>query len=319
MRQSQQLSLLLTIVLLPFLFETRVFAEDKLPWSGLPVPDLGVRMEDLAPVYAPQHFVWIRESKIPGCLLDLFCYEHSQVTLVETRKRPNGAFELRHRSNQDAHVLLITHVTPEPGAVELVIHAEVDKSVAAAGKLPRELPSPNLCFRVKRSEDCFASFPFGFPDFIGRCFIFTESGQKFLLDTKRFPLPRAAKDDPRNNPPYVQQYFPVWQPLPDESQGQTWYNRSTDRFIVPVMGVVSRDKKSLTAIANDTSDLMTQAWQECLHNNPKWSPATAPPEEQRWRVKIYIMPNDPKLLLERVAHDFPAAMKLREKAVPVKK
>ncbi|MFN0195778.1 MAG: hypothetical protein ACKVT0_03485 [Planctomycetaceae bacterium] len=307
--------LLMTIVL--SLSGVITFADDeKKPWSDYPVPDIGVRTEDLAPIYGKFHFVWVRESKIPGCFLDLLCYEHSQVTLVDSRAVENGAFELRHRSNDHPHVLLITTVTPQPGAVEFLMRAEVDRAIDANGKLPNELPSPNLCFRVKRAEDCFSSHPHPFPEFIGRCFIFTEAGQTFLLDAPRFPLPRAAADDLRNNPPWVQQYYPVWQPLPEESTGMTWYNRSTSRFTVPVMGIVSRDKKYLTAIANDTSDLMTQAWQECLHNNPKWSPADAPPEEQRWRVKIYIMPNDPDLLLERVGYDFPEALKLKEKAVP---
>lgn len=292
------------------------FADDaKKPWNDLPVPDVGMRMEDLAPVYAPFHFVWIREATIPGCILDLLCYEHSQVTFVDAKTASSGGLELRHRSNEQPHVLLITTVTPEPGAVEFSMRGEVDTSIDAEGKLPETLPSPNLCFRVKRAEDCFSSYPHPFPEFIGRCFIFTEEGRKFLLDTKRFPLPRAAADDVRNNPPWVQEYLPVWKPLPPESTGLTWYNRSADRFTVPVMGVVSRDKKYLTAIANDTSDVMTQAWQECLHNNPKWAPADAPPEEQRWRVKIYIMPNDPEMLLERVGVDFPGVLKLRENAV----
>ena len=292
------------------------FADDsRFSWSDLPVPDVGTRMEDLAPVYAPFHFVWVRESSIPGCILDLLCYEHSQVTYFDVKRIDGSGLELRHRSNDQPHVLLITRVTPEPGAVEFEMRGEVDTTVDATGKLPEKLPSPNLCFRVKRAEECFASYPDPFPEFISRCFIFTEKGQKFLLDTKRFPLPRASADDIRNKPPWVQQYYPVWEKLPEELTGQTWYNRSTDRYTVPVMGVISRDKKYLTAIANDTSDVMTQAWQECLHNNPQWMPADAPPEEQRWRVKIYIMPNDPEILLKRVGIDFPQALKLHENAV----
>ena len=82
------------------------------------------------------------------------------------------------------------------------------------------------------------------------------------------------------------------------------------------MGVVSRDGKHLVALANDTAGRMTQAWQECLHNIPEWTPRDAPPEQQRWRLKIYVVPNDPDALLARVANDFPDAMKLKDKRVP---
>ena len=37
---------------------------------------------------------------------------------------------------------------------------------------------------------------------------------------------------------------------------------------------------------------------------------------RRWRMTLYIMPNDPEALLERVAKDFPNTVKLKEKRVP---
>jgi hypothetical protein len=291
-------------------------AADGGTWSSLPVPDIGLRQEDLAPVYAPFHFVWVRGPQIEGCILDLLCYEHSNLTFVDSQKRANGILELRHRANKSPDILLFTTVTPGPGSVEIVARADVDRENSPSGNLPMELPTPNLCFRVKRAEGAFSAFPDPFPEFIRRCFIFTETGRMFLLDTKRLKLPRAPTHDPRNNPPWVQIYYGVWQPLPPESQGETWYNRSPDRFTIPVMGVVSRDGKNLVALANDTAGNMTQAWQECLHNNPEWAPAGAPPEERRWRMKLYVMPNDPDALLARVIQDFPEAMKLKDKKIP---
>ncbi|MBI2434214.1 MAG: exo-alpha-sialidase, partial [Candidatus Hydrogenedentes bacterium] len=80
---------------------------------------------------------------------------------------------------------------------------------------------------------------------------------------------------------------------------------SADRFITPVIGTVSRDGKYLAAIANDTSLSMSQAWHDCLHNNPIWQPADAPIEQQRWRLGIYALENDPTPLHEHVAADFP--------------
>ena len=145
----------------------------------------------------------------------------------------------------------------------------------------------------------------------------------FLTDTVRRKLPAIADKpgDPRNNPPWIQNYSAAWLPVRPAPSGasKTWYVYSPDRYTIPVMGVVSRDRKWLTAIATDSADVMTQAWQQCLHNNPKWLPAKAPPAERRWRVKIYFMPNDPDALLERVAADFPDAVKLKEKRKEAKR
>ena len=50
---------------------------------------------------------------------------------------------------------------------------------------------------------------------------------------------------------------------------------------------------------------MCQAWHDCVHNNPRWLPTDAPPEKRVWRLKIYVMENDPEALRRRVAKDFP--------------
>jgi len=292
-------------------------AEDKtMAATNLPMPRIGVRQEDAAPIYGTWTFVWVQVPAIDPiwAVLDLLCYEHSGMTYLSHRILRNGEISLRHRSIKDPNVLLVTTVTPQPGSVELVARATIDRDKAPEGKLPDELPSPNLCFRVKRADGVFSHFPDPFPEFISRCFIFTEIGRTFLTDTVRRELPAIADkpDDPRNNPPWIQVYTPVWHPVPGRATGTTWYQSSTDRFTIPVIGVVSRDRKWLAAIANDSADAMTQAWQQCLHNNPKWLPAEAPPAERRWRVKIYFMPNDPQALLKRVATDFPDAAKLKE-------
>ncbi len=285
-------------------------------WANLPVPRISVRQEDRAPRSGGATFVLVRVPQIPGCVLDLSCYEHNG--MLSHRSLGGGALELRHRSRKDPNVLFFTTLTPEPGAVELVARVELDRDRAPEGKLPDQMPEPNLCFQVKRAEGGFSHSPDKFPEFIGRCFIFTDKGRTFLTDTVRRRLPRIADkpDDPRNNPPWVQVYRPVWQPTRKPSTGDTWYNNSPDRFTIPIIGVVSRDGQHLAALANDTSGNLCQAWQQCLHNNPEWAPKDAPPAERRWRTKLYIMPNDPEALLERVAKDFPNAPKLQEKRVP---
>jgi hypothetical protein len=275
------------------------------------LPNIGVRQEDLAPEYSQAfNFVWIHVPQITGCILDMLCYEHSNLEYVSHEKLDKG-LKLRHRSLDDPKVLLITTITPEAGAVNVLAHAELDPERAGVATLPEKLPQPNLCFRVKRSAECFGSFPYPFSDFIGRCFIFTGKGRVFLTDTKRNKIPRVAEGDPRNNPPWVQVYHGAWKTVPPIAPPgtATWYNHSPDQFVAPVIGVVSRDGKHLVAIANDSADSMTQAWQECLHNLPKWSPQDAPPANRRWHLKIYIMANYPDALLARVRKDFPEAFK----------
>jgi len=58
-----------------------------------------------------------RFPDVPGFACDAWCYE-SPFTLVEHRKLAGGGLELRHRVNDREHVLVVTTVTPEPGAVE---------------------------------------------------------------------------------------------------------------------------------------------------------------------------------------------------------
>ena len=141
-------------------------------WVDLPKPRIGVRKEDWTPKYSCLWtFVWVHVLQIPGCVLDLLCYEHSAMTYLSHRRLEGGAIEMRHQSTKDPNVVLLTTITPEPGAVELLARAEMDRDHAAEGELPDEMPRPNLCFRVKRADGCFSHFPDPFPDFISRCFV----------------------------------------------------------------------------------------------------------------------------------------------------
>jgi hypothetical protein len=113
-------------------------------------------------------------------------------------------------------------------------------------------------------------------------------------------------DHEHNNPPWVQMYVAASLPVP-EMPPNSWAAYSQDRYVTPVIGAMSRDGKYLAAIANDSADSMAQAWHDCMHNNPKWHPAQSPPTEQRWRLAVYAMENDPAALLEKVNADFPGA------------
>jgi hypothetical protein len=114
---------------------------------------------------------------------------------------------------------------------------------------------------------------------------------------------RFPDDAPVNNPPWVQVYLPAWGgeadlPFP-------WAGVSPDRFTATVAGVVSRDGRWLAALASDSATSISQVWIDCFHNNPEWRP----PEgggAPAWRLKIYLLPDDPAALLARMAADFPA-------------
>ena len=134
-------------------------------------------------------------------------------------------------------------------------------------------------------------------------------GRTFLDRTVRRKIPVRPADDRYNNPPWVQMYVGDWQAVPAAGTN-SWADYSPDRYTTRVIGAVSRDGRYLAAIANDSATGMCQAWHDCMHNNAQWTPAEAPPAQRRWRVKIYVMENDPEALLQRVNKDFPAAREI---------
>ena len=80
------------------------------------------------------------------------------------------------------------------------------------------------------------------------------------------------------------------------------------RFVAPVVGVVSRDRKHLAALAASPAHSLCQAWHDCMHINSDWGTSG----QRRWRLKIYALENDPAKLLETVAADFPEMQRPRD-------
>lgn len=260
-------------------------------------------------VWQAQGMTYVKSTfpNVPNFTCDTWCYE-SPMEFVEARALEGGRIELRHRWKDHPSVIFVTTVTPEPGAVEFRVRAELEPG--SEEKLPEQWLTPNACWQLRNAPD-FASQPDPYPEFVKRCFIFTEKGLTFLHQTQRGKIPVRADDDPYNNPPWVQMYGPVWLP-PQEAGPTSWAAFSQDRYLYPVIGVVSRDGKYLAAIANDTGSLMAQAWHDCLHNNAAWA-EEEPGGEKVWRIKIYALENDPQELLRRVGKDFPKALTLKDK------
>ena len=247
-----------------------------------------------------------RFPNVPDFVCDGWCYE-SEVDFVEARALAGGRLEMRHRLREHPHVLLVSTLTPEPGAVELVGRAVLDPEDKGGGELPANLLTPNLCWQVRHAP-AFASAPDPYPEFVKRCFIFTKQGMTFLHQTTRRRIPVRPAGDPYNHPPWVQMYVGDWQQVP-QSGTNAWADYSPDRYATTLIGVVSRGGKFLAAIGTDSATVMAQAWHDCLHNNPQWQPASAAPGARVWRLKIYAMANDPPALLARFARDFPNARK----------
>jgi hypothetical protein len=269
------------------------------------MPDLAVwEVKGHNPLGGTSHFVSCQFPNVAGFTCDSECYE-SPVDFLGARALPEGRIELRHRFQKYQQVILVTTVTPEPGAVEFRAQLELDNN--RSGALPPVVDAPNLCCQFRRGVG-FASKPDPYPEFIKRCFIFTARGRTFLDKTARQKLRNERPDAPHNNPPWVQLYGAEGEPaMAERAAGEGGV--SPDRYTIPVIGVVSKDGKHLAALASDPAVPMSlsQWWIDCLHNNPNWHPAGAAPADRVWRVKIYLLENNAEALLERVKTDFPSA------------
>src|ERR1044071_1495834 len=133
---------------------------------------------------------------VPGFTCDSWCYE-SEVGFIGDRALDAGRIELRHRVREQPQGVLVTTFTPEPGAVELVARAELDSEKYPGETLPGSLLTPNLCWQLRHAP-AFASKPEPYPEFIKRCFVFTERGMTFLNDTTRRKIPVRSSDDQRS-------------------------------------------------------------------------------------------------------------------------
>jgi len=274
------------------------------------LPTLSVRKEtkDKTDYY----YVVCNFLNIPGFRCECWCYE-SKVKFISARVLKEGSIELTHESLDKPGVLIITTVTPEPGAVEF--DARMQSSEPDTIALPEDNIPLNLCWQLKKAPG-FCSRPAPYPEFVKRCFIFvdTDKGklQRIFLDnTVRRKIPCRSDDDIVNNSPWVQMYNGTWQEKEALKPETSWANYSTTQYALTVIGAVSKDNKYLTALATNNAYNMCQAWHDCMHNNPYWEPVDKPPEHRRWRLKIYAMDNNPEALIAKVQKDFPQILQNR--------
>lgn len=131
----------------------------------------------------------------------------------------------------------------------------------------------------------------GQQDYIERSFIFTSEGLKMLND-----LPRAEEAIYKGG----QVYVPRGVPMNDVNPRPI----STVRPANNLIGCFSADGTQLLATAWAPTQELFQGVIVCLHNDPRIG-GLEPGERKTLRGRLYILPNDPGLLLRRYKEDFP--------------
>jgi len=240
-------------------------------------------------------YLTIRSESIPGLLLDVWCYEDRLGDA--TRYEKQGSTLILIHKLEEATVT--TRFEPIQAGVDIQVH--VTGPTAEAVQNVRAL---NPCCQFGRST-AFRSEGDYVDDFVARCFVFLDTGLTLLKDTKRIPGTLQGKDDRANYPkPWIQEYFPTWRKHPGQIKGERGY--SPDRPVYPIIGVVSRDRKYLAAIAWPETSSLGQVWHHCIHPRPLIAESfDAKTGEIRSCGKIYLMENDGEKLLRRFKEDFP--------------
>jgi len=257
--------------------------------------------------FGNQPNIYVEFFDNPAYNCNLYMYE-SDFEFLKFHKHTDSKVVLYHRIKKTPWVIIKTVIIPEANnTVEIVAKPQLDKGNYPEKEFPKEIPVPNLCCRLNHSPAFATVSRNPLPEFITRCFIFTKNGMTFLDRTKRHKI----SQDKEEEIPLVQTYLHLDKKISMQKEKQ-WAGISSDRYIVPVIGVVSKNRKYLLAIVNDSSFKMCQAWFCCLHNNPEWLPKNAPWPQRKWRIKIYAMENNVSLLFKKIIKDFPQLSKYRK-------
>ncbi len=249
----------------------------------------------------------------------IWCYEDKlgQPTAWE---KDGEKLIFQHRSEESPNLKVTTTFTPCPDGVSQVVTVEGDSEEET-----RAINQVNPCFQFRKSA-AFGQARGGeldyVADFVARCFVFTDKGLTLLKDTQRFPCamkPSKESGDrfskrANSDRPWIQSYSLAWErPLGQgEKRVPGW---SSARLTYPIMGVISHDGKYLAAVAWPETWRMNQLWLSCIHPWPclltaDYDPAT---KKRVSRGKLYILPNDAGMLLERFEKDFPNWRELAER------
>jgi hypothetical protein len=241
----------------------------------------------------------------------VWCYEDRLGQPVAWSK-DGETLLLQHRVDGSPDLAVTTRFTPCPDGVVQVVTVEGDTEQAT-----RAINQVNPCFQFLQSA-AFGQASDGqldyVDDFVARCFVFTDRGLTLLKDTQRTPCalkPSKVSGDrfsarANSDRPWIQSYSPLWERSPGDGK-EPAPGFSGDLITYPIMGVISHDGKYLAAVAWPETWRMNQLWLCCVHPWPclltdDYDPAT---RTRTSRGKLYILPNDPRILLEHFEKDFP--------------
>jgi len=143
------------------------------------------------------------------------------------------------------------------------------------------------CIRVENFTGCQQS------NYTARSFIFTAKGLTPLDQLRR-----------TTNALYLggQVYLPASVALQDGNPRPI----CRDHPVNGLIGCFSADNRWLLATASDHTHELFEGVYVCLHSDPAVG-GLAPGETKRVLSKIYLLPNDPRALLQHYRHDFPAS------------
>lgn len=240
--------------------------------------------------------VSIQGGSVPGLIMDLWCYEDNLGNPASFEKDGNAVILIHKRGT----VTVTSRFVPVSDGVD--IYVTVTGPNADDVKKVRGV---NPCCILERSPS-FKNKGDYVDDFVGRCFVFLQSGMTSLKDTKRIPGTMPNKDDEQANlpKPWIQEYYPAWRKHPGQVKGERGY--STDRPVYPIIGAISSDGKYLAAVAWPETGRMGQVWHDCVHPRPDFAESfDAATGQIKSHAKVYLMKNNGKKLIASFKKDFP--------------
>lgn len=235
-----------------------------------------------------------RDARIPGGSLDIFYLEafcrpggHERnwsLTRVPHQTRlidsAADASELRFKSVIGTNFVVLHEVRTRTNGLEMTF------LLSNHGTDPIDLQwFQPACIRVDRFTGRDQA------TYTQRSFVFTAAG--------RTPLDRIRRT---TEALYTggQVYLPPWiQPLDANPRPV-----SLDRITNGIIGCVSADDRQILAVASDRTFELFEGVYVCLHSDP-WIGGLKPGESRRIRQILYLIPNDPALLLRCYQEDFP--------------
>ena len=228
-----------------------------------------------------------------GFAAEMQCYETGPFQMGKTQKDPDGSVVFSYKSGEMTCTTTFTTPDDERVAMDVLIQGPLEQL--------RKVAYVGPCLQFRRA-DAFTWRP-DLVEFGRRCFVYTMRGPLGCHDMPRALLTNFKPDAKQNNPPVTQLYVPI-----DQSHhGSIWGHTAAPgmRALYGIMTVTSHDGKWLCAIGNRHNLTIGQLWMPCTHYVPDVQKHLDRDAGRiAFRTMIYVMPNDPRKLLEAFRRDY---------------